>query len=56
MTFDDWLNAYYKKFGKNYPLVIVDEKSDREIIADILACIENNAPAKEPSCEEDLIY
>jgi hypothetical protein len=56
MTFEDWLNAYYETFGKNYPLVIVGEKSEAEIIGDISRCIESGVPADDPVYEDGLIY
>lgn len=50
------LDVYFKEFGKNYPLSIVGEKSNEEIIADIKDCIENGEPAKEPIYEEGNDY
>lgn len=50
------LDVYFKEFGKNYPLSIVGEKSNEEIIADIKDCIENGEPAKEPIYEEGCDY
>lgn len=56
MTLEDWLNAYYETFGKNYPLVIVGQQSEEEVIGRIMDHLESGTPADEPEYEDDLIY
>ena len=53
---DDALKRYYDHFGENYPLMIVDAKTDREIIEDINRCIETNTKAKEPVYDDKCDY
>ena len=55
-SFDKLLDMYFEKFGENYPLDIVGDLSDDEIMADIRECISSNTPAKEPEYEKTLIY
>lgn len=55
-SFDKLLDMYFEKFGENYPLDIVGDLSDDEIMADIRECISNNTPAKEPEYDETLVY
>lgn len=46
--FEKALDEYEKMFGENYPLVIVSQMSDEEIIAEIERCIASETPAKGP--------
>ena len=51
---DSLLDAYYEKFGENYPISVVDDRDEEEVIADIRACILNGTPAKEPEYDAEL--
>lgn len=46
------LDKYYKKFGKNYPLCIWENRTSDEIIADIEVCIDTETKAQEPVYED----
>ena len=50
------LEKYYQHFGENYPLMIVGNMTDNEIIERINSCIENGEPEKEPEYEENADY
>lgn len=56
MNLDEALQAYYERFGENYPLCIADDKSEEEIIDDIELCIEKNKVAEPLDYEEDNDY
>lgn len=56
MTLEEALTLYYKKFNKNYPLIITSEMSDEEIIDDIEMCIQSGKPAEQPTYEDDVDY
>lgn len=43
---EDALNAYYEKFGVNYPLMITSQMTAEEVIEDIRNCIETNTKAE----------
>lgn len=53
---EDALRRYYQRFGKNYPLIVSDTKSDEEIIARINDCIENNQLEAEPEYTDNADY
>ena len=55
-TLNEALEAYYEKFGENYPLCITDDKGNDEIIEDIELCIETNKVAEPPKYEKDIDY
>lgn len=50
------LNAYFTKFGENFPLCITDCREDAEIIAEIKRCIETDVKAEEPEYEDENEY
>ena len=50
------LNDYEERFKKPYPLVIVSEKSDIEIIKEIENCIKNGEEAEQPTYGDDIDY
>ncbi len=50
------LEMYEEKFGKPFPLVIVANESDEEIIRKIKDCILDGKEAQEPEYDEDLDY
>lgn len=50
------MNDYYEKFGKPYPLMIVDDKTDAEIIKEIEECIKNDKEAEPFEYEEGVVY
>ena len=52
MTLSTALEKYYKHFGMNYPLLIVDCRDEKEIIADIEQCVSSDCPAKEIEYDE----
>lgn len=56
MTLDKALDTYYKHFGINYPLLIVDCRDEKEIVADIEQCISSNRPAKEIEYDDECDY
>ena len=56
MTLEKALEAYEITFGKPYPLMITSEKSDKEIIDDIIECITLNIPAPDFEYEPDCDY
>lgn len=53
---DQALNAYYEVFGVNYPLMIMSEMTEDEVITDIKNCIETNTQAKQFEYEPDADY
>lgn len=53
---EQMLNAYYDKFGENYPLMITEVVDADEVIEDIVRCIENNEPATPMELEPGLDY
>ena len=50
------LNDNEERFKKPYPLVIVSEKSDIEIIKEIENCIKNGEEAEQPTYGDDIDY
>ena len=50
------LGKYQQTFGVNYPLLIVDCRSDEEIVKEIAACIKNKKKAEQTKYEEGYIY
>ena len=50
------LKEYYNHFGENYPLIIVENMTDDEIVQRINHCIETNQKEKEPDFEDDNDY
>ena len=53
---EQMLNAYYEKFGENYPLMITATVDADEIIEDIVQCIENNTPATPMELDPEYDY
>ena len=53
---EEALEKYYKRFGENFPLMIVGSMNDKEIIDRIELCIEKGIPEKEPEYDEDADY
>lgn len=56
MTLNEILDKYYNHFGMNYPLLIVDCRDEKEIIADIEQCIASDCPAKEIEYDDECDY
>ena len=54
--FEKALEDYLKKFNKPYPLMIVSDLDQYEILEDIYRCIEKDIPAKPPTYEDDVDY
>ena len=51
------LDAYFERFGKNYPLVISRSYgSDEELAAAVRKCIEEDTPAPEPVYDPECDY
>ncbi len=50
------LDKYYQTFGSNYPLLVVDIRTDEEIIKDIGDCIKSKKKAEEPKYEKGVVY
>lgn len=53
---DTALGLYYAKFGSDYPLLVVDLRSDDEIVKEIEECISKNKEAEPPMYEEGCVY
>ena len=53
---DDRLDAYFDKFGTNYPLLVTDTRTESEIIAYIDRCIETDTKAEPPKLRSDGTY
>ena len=50
------LDEYYKKFDKNYPLVITSLMTMDEIIKDVKKYIEKGKPKPEPKLNSRYVY
>lgn len=56
-TLGEALDAYRKRFGVNYPLVICQNNgSTEELICKIQKCITEGKPAPEPVYRDDCDY
>ena len=53
---DKALEKYYEHFDENYPLLVVDTRTDEEIIKRINECIEANTKEAEPEYEDGCDY
>lgn len=53
---EEALERYLQHFGENFPLMIVEMKTDEEIIERINHCIETNQPEAEPEYDDDSDY
>ena len=56
MNLDDYLNEYFERFGRNYPICVVGLLSTEEIIAGIKKCLETNTEAEPLTFDDDLDY
>lgn len=50
------LDKYHQAFKENYPLLVVDCRSDEEIIKDIGDCIKNGKKAEQIKYKEGCVY
>ena len=53
---EEALKRYYQHFGENYPLIIVEYKTDEEIIDRINRCIATDQLESESEYEDDVDY
>lgn len=56
MNFEELLNEYEKRFGKEYGIPIGITKSKEEVIAELEECLRTDTPQPEPDYNEDYIY
>lgn len=50
------LNAYMEKFDEPFPLIIVNDLDNEEIIEEIMKCIEKGVPAEPPEYDDNADY
>lgn len=53
---DKALDKYREAFGKNYPLSVVDIRSEREIAEHIAECIQQGKEATPPEYKKGVLY
>ena len=47
---------YLETFGENYPLLVVDLRSDEEIAKDIAECVKSKKKAERQKYESGIVY
>lgn len=53
---DEKLNQYAEHFGENFPIFIVNNLTDDELIGIIDDCIKNNKPYDVGKLDDDIKY
>lgn len=56
MNFEELLNEYEKRFGKEYGIPIGIRKTKEEVTAEIEECLRTNTPQPDPGYDEDADY
>lgn len=53
---EELLDEYLEKFDENYPIVITDQRTFKEIISDIEAHLKSGKPAETPKYKKGADY
>lgn len=54
--FDELCDKYYETFGENYPLVITDQRTLKEVCDDIEKCLKTIKKAEKPKYKKGADY